>query len=133
MVELHPYIIGLIGILGFLALAILGLPIAYSFASMGFIGIVLIQGLGPGLSSLGEAPYAETASYVLSTIPLFVLMGQFAYHSGISRDLFQAAYKWMGRLPGGAGVSDDVIVHGLCSLHRFKCRLGSHHGNHRFS
>ena len=64
MVELHPYTIGVIGILGFLILAILGLPIAFSFASMGFIGILLIQGLGPGLALLGEAPYAETASYV---------------------------------------------------------------------
>jgi len=109
------YLIGVIALAGFLILAILGLPIAFSFASMGFIGIVLIQGMGAGLASLGEVAYSEMASYVLTTIPLFVLMGQFAFHSGISTDLFFAAYKWMGRLPGGLALATTLSCTGFAA------------------
>jgi len=115
MVEIHPHIIGIIGLIGFLILAIMGLPIAFSFATMGFIGIILIQGMGAGLASLGEAPYSDMASYVLTTIPLFVLMGQFAFHSGISRDLFYSAYKWLGRLPGGLALATMLSCTGFAA------------------
>jgi C4-dicarboxylate transporter DctM subunit len=108
-------VMGALGVLGFLVLAILGLPIAFSFATMGLVGITLIQGLGPGLSSLADAAYSETASYILTTIPLFVLMGQFAFHSGISRDLFRAAYKWMGRLPGGLALATTLACTGFAA------------------
>lgn len=96
-----PIIIGFIAIASFLLLAMVGMPFAFSFTMVGFIGIVLAKGLAPALTILGEAPYAQTSSYILCALPLFVLMGQFAFHSGISRDLFTAAYKWMSRLPGG--------------------------------
>ena len=109
------YLIGVIALAGFLILVILGLPIAFSFATMGFIGIVLIQGMGAGLASLGEVAYSEMASYVLTTIPLFVLMGQFAFHSGISTDLFFAAYKWMGRLPGGLALATTLSCTGFAA------------------
>jgi C4-dicarboxylate transporter DctM subunit len=112
---MSPPILGVFGVLCFLGLAILGLPIAFSFATMGLIGISLIQGLGPGLSSLADAAYSETASYILTTIPLFVLMGQFAFHSGISRDLFKAAYKWMGRLPGGLALATTLACTGFAA------------------
>jgi len=49
--------------------------------------------------------YDTFSSYSLTTIPLFVLMGQIAFHSGISRGLFTAAYHWLGRLPGGLAMS----------------------------
>ncbi|MBW1799973.1 MAG: TRAP transporter large permease [Deltaproteobacteria bacterium] len=110
-----PHLIGVLGVVVFLILAILGLPIAFSFATAGFIGIVFIQGLNAGLASLGEAAYSKVASYVLSTIPLFVLMGQFAFHSGISRDLFLAAYKWMGRLPGGLALATTLSCTGFAA------------------
>ena len=43
----------------------------------------------------------QFSSYGLSVVPLFVLMGQFAYRAGITERLYDAAYKWVGRLPGG--------------------------------
>jgi len=115
MMDLHPHIVALLSVLGFLVLALLGLPLAFSFATVGFMGIMLIQGAEAGLSTLGEAPYTETASYVLSTIPLFVLMGQLAFHSRISRDLFLAAYKWMGKLPGGLALATILSCTGFAA------------------
>ncbi len=110
-----PYLACLVGLGGFLVLAISGLPIAFSFASMGCIGIIMIQGVNAGIASLGEAAYSETASYVLTTIPFFVLMGQFAFHSGISRDLFVAAYRWMGKLPGGLALATTLACTGFAA------------------
>jgi C4-dicarboxylate transporter DctM subunit len=99
---------GAIGLALFLLLAMLGVPLAFSFMSVGFIGLMVIQGFFPGLSILGSAPYSWTASYTLCTIPLFVLMGQFVFYSGISRGLYVAAYKWMGKLPGGLALATTL-------------------------
>jgi tripartite ATP-independent transporter DctM subunit len=107
--------IGGLGIMGFLLLLSLGMPIALSFATAGILGIIAIQGLGPGLNLLGQSFYTWTSSYVLSTIPLFVLMGQFAFHSGISGDLYNAAYRWIGRLPGGLALATNIACTGFAA------------------
>ena len=107
--------IGGLGILGFLLLLALGMPIALSFATAGILGIIALQGLDPGLNLLGQAFYSWTSSYVLCTIPLFVLMGQFAFHSGISGDLYIAAYRWIGRLPGGLALATNLACTGFAA------------------
>ena len=112
---MSPIAAGILSIVGFLVLALLGLPLAFSFATVGFVGIILIKGLEQGLTVLGDAPYTWTTSYVLCAIPLFVLMGQFAFHSGISRDLYVAAYKWMGRLRGGLALATTLACTGFAA------------------
>ena len=98
-------LIGLLGIVGFMFFAFLGLPLGFSFALAGFIGMVFLKGLIPALNLIGGSAYAQTASFVLSALPLFVLMGQFTFYSGISRDLFEASYKMMSKLPGGLAIA----------------------------
>jgi len=49
--------------------------------------------------------FSVFGSYSLTVIPLFVLMGQLAYHSGISKRLFNAAYKFIGHWPGGLAIA----------------------------
>ena len=98
---MSPLFIFIIGLVAFLALAFLGMPIAFAFAIVGFVGVLLIKGIGPGLSMLGAAPWQWASQAGLIVVPLFILMGQFAFHSGISRDLYVAGYKWIGRLPVG--------------------------------
>ena len=105
--------IGVFGIGVFLLLMFFGMPVGFSFVTVGFIGVMAIQGLNPGLSLLGQSFYTWTASYVFCTIPLFFLMGQFAYHSGISGDLFAAAYRWIGRLPGGLALATNLACTGF--------------------
>ena len=100
-----PLLIGVIAVGAFLFLSFLGLPLGFSFALVGFVGMALLKGLIPALNLLGGNPYGQIASYVLSAVPLFILMGQFAFYSGISRNLFDAAYKVMSRLPGGLALA----------------------------
>ena len=95
--------IGGLAILAFLILAALGLPLAFCFALVGFVGLIFLRSPSSAMALLGESPYAAVASYMLACIPMFVLMGEFAFYSGISKDLFKAADKWAGQLPGGLG------------------------------
>lgn len=102
---MSPLLIGILAIASFLFLSFLGLPLGFSFALVGFGGMVLLKGFIPALNLLGGNPYAQVASFVLCAVPLFTLMGQLAFYSGISRNLFDAAYKWMSRFPGGLALA----------------------------
>ena len=96
---------------GFLGLAVMGLllftgmPIGVAMALSGFVGFVLVSGMEPALGLLMTVPYSSAASYTLSVVPLFVLMGELAFHSGISQDLYKMAYRWLGHLPGGLAMA----------------------------
>ena len=105
---MSPFMIFIVGIAVFLILVFVGMPIAFAFAIVGFVGVLLITGVRPGLAMLGAAPWQWAAKSDLIVVPLFVLMGQFAFYSGISRDLFVAANRWFGRLPGGLALATNL-------------------------
>ena len=102
---MSPIIVGLIGIGVLLLLLFFKVPVAISMAVAGFAGFAYLGGIGPALGVLGTSPYANATSYSMSVIPLFVLMGLFAFRAGISQEAYTAAYKWLGRLPGGLHLS----------------------------
>lgn len=108
-------LVGVIGVAGFLALAMMGMPIGFSFATVGFIGIVSCRGLSAGLSILGSMPYTWASNYNLVAVPLFILMGQFVFHSKISTDLYETAYKWVGKLPGGLALTTTLACTGFAA------------------
>lgn len=97
-----------VALLGFcLLLLLLGasMPVGFVMAVVGLVGFGLMVSPEASLSMATMDLYDTFSSYSLTTIPLFVLMGQIAFHSGISRGLFTAAYHWLGRLPGGLAMS----------------------------
>lgn len=100
-----PLEIGYIGFAVLILLLFSGIPIGVVMGLVGFWGIVAVSGFAPALNVLKTVPYTTFASYELSVIPLFVLMGTYAYFAGISKDLYTAAYKWLGHLPGGLGMA----------------------------
>jgi tripartite ATP-independent transporter DctM subunit len=81
------------------------MPIGFAMAMVGFGGVSYLIGVKPALSALGLIPYSTAAHYTLSVVPLFLLMGQFAFFSGLSRDAYYAAHRWLGHLPGGLAMS----------------------------
>jgi tripartite ATP-independent transporter DctM subunit len=91
----------------FLLLA-LGMPIAFTMTLVGFGGLVLLLGLKGALSSLAIMPFDNVLSYLLTVVPMFILMGQLAFYSGISDELFELAHKWLARLPGGLACAGVV-------------------------
>ncbi|MGB3500820.1 MAG: TRAP transporter large permease [Mesorhizobium sp.] len=82
-----------------------GIPVAFSLAIAGSVGLVLIGGIDLLSGILSTAPASAIGSYEFLTIPMFLLMAEFMIASGISSTLFQAIASWTGRLPGGLGVA----------------------------
>jgi C4-dicarboxylate transporter DctM subunit len=96
------------GILGFVVLFILlaaGMPIGFAMALVGFVGFTIIADIGGALGLLGSVPYTTVATYALSIIPMFVLMGEFSFVSGMVTDAYKSAYSWLGHLPGGLAMA----------------------------
>ena len=96
------------GILGCIALVVLllsSMPVAFVMAMVGLVGFALIVDPSAAANMMTSEMYQTLASTSLTVIPLFVLMGQVAFHAGISRRLFHAAYCWLGPLPGGLAMA----------------------------
>jgi len=81
------------------------IPIAVSMFCAGAIGYVTQTGWMPFASFLNTQAFARFAGYDLSVIPLFILMGNFATHGGISKSLFEFAASVMGRFKGGLAMA----------------------------
>lgn len=102
---MDPLTTGFVAIALMLVLLLFKVPVAVATAVAGFAGFAYLAGIGPALTVLGSDPFARVASYSLTAIPLFVLMGLFCFHAGISQDLFQTSYTWLGRLRGGVAMA----------------------------
>lgn len=102
---MDPILLSVLLLAGLLALLFLGMHIAFAMALVGFVGVMLIGSPAVALKSLGLYPYGTSSQYTLVVIPLFVVMGHFAFHSGLSSGLYEAMYKWFGRLPCGLAVA----------------------------
>src|SRR4030042_663236 len=94
--------IGIIGIIVLFILLFSKMPIGITMALVGFVGFAYVAGLNSALGVLKTVPYSTFASYNLSVIPLFILMGSFAFFGGFSKDLYDTVHTWIGHFRGGA-------------------------------
>lgn len=113
---MSPETIGLLGILCMFVLLALRMYIGMAMALIGFLGLIKLSGLAAASSILGIVPLSEGSSYTLSVIPLFVLMGQFAFISGISTDIYKTVYTWMGHLRGGLAMATILACAGFAAV-----------------
>lgn len=107
-----------IGIVGFLALFVLlalRMPVATAMMLVGFCGVWFINPRG-ALPTLAGETFSLPTVYSLTVLPLFILMGNLAGISGMSRDLYDAAYAWFGNLRGGLASSTIVGCAGFSAL-----------------
>jgi C4-dicarboxylate transporter, DctM subunit len=100
--------ISIIAIVVFFILICFKVPIAFAFAMVGAAGTMLLKGLNPGLNLLGSAPYQWATNGSLLALPLFILMGQFIFNSGISSELYEVGYKWVGNRRGGLAIATEL-------------------------
>ncbi len=99
---------GILGILIMIVLFMLRLPVAYSMMLVGFVGFGLLSSWTGGLNLVSRSIYSSFASLDLCTIPLFILMGQLAFNTGISRKLYDTAYRYLGHVRGGLAMATTV-------------------------
>jgi len=95
-----------------------GAPIFLCLGFSGLVGILLIR--GPiGLFQVTGSMYAQVDSFVLVAVPLFILMGQAVFITGIGGQIYELASKWLYRLPGGLAVASVVacaIFGAMCGV-----------------
>lgn len=100
--------VGVIGLLLMLVLLALRVPIAVALGLVSFFGIWVLRGLSAAMATLASAPFSFAASWSLSAVPMFLLLGAIAFHSGMTRSLFSAARLWLSWMPGGLAVATNV-------------------------
>lgn len=99
-----------------LACLALGVPVAFSFIIAGAVGLYMILGLEPMLGILQTTPFRSVASFLLSTVPMYVLMAEFLARGRLIQDIFRSAYYWLGHLKGGLAVATIMANGGLAAL-----------------
>lgn len=109
-------IVGFIGIGIMLVLMFLRMPLGAAMALVGFVGFGYIVGPNQGFFVLSSTAYKMANSYMLTTLPLFVLMAIFAGSAGMSRDAFITVNKWVGHLPGGLAMATTVACAGFAAV-----------------
>ncbi|MFC1867077.1 TRAP transporter large permease [Thermodesulfobacteriota bacterium] len=114
---MSPIIVGVIGfVLLFILVFSCRIPIGIAMALIGFLGFVHLVGIDAGLGILRTVPFRTAGSYTLSVVPLFVLMGDFAFRSGLSQELYSFGHKWLGRLPGGLAMGTIGACAGFAAI-----------------
>jgi tripartite ATP-independent transporter DctM subunit len=107
---------GLIGLGALLVLLALRVPVAISMISVSFAGVWYMLGLQPAIGIIANTPHQFIASWTLSAVPMFLLMGFIAYHGGLTTGLFDAAKLGLRKVPGGLGVAAIVACSGFASV-----------------
>jgi len=90
----------ILSIVVFLVLIALGMNVGLSLMLVGVIGYAMVVTPAAAFGVLRSIPHSQASSYGLMVIPMFVLMGNFAYAAGLSTGLYNACNKWLSRLPG---------------------------------
>lgn len=108
--------VGLSGLGVLLTLLALRIPVGVSLIGVSFVGIWVLVGERVAFSILTSTPYAFSAHWTLSSVPMFLLMGYFCYHAGLTKNLFDAARVWLARLPGGLAVATIFGAAGFAAV-----------------
>ena len=126
-------LLGILGLLSLMVLLGLRFPVALSMILVGVIGTIFAttnkfylvgmdfdrafdRGIRTAMSNLSGEAFEAASNYNLLVIPMFVLMGNLAGVSGMSADLFNAAYRWMGHLRGGLASATIAACAGFAAL-----------------
>ena len=111
-----PFLVGLIGVGLLLVLVLLGVRIVFAASIVGLVGLVELLGWSPAAGIVGTIPHSKSSTYALSVLPLFILIGFLAFHAGMTQQLFDAARKWIGWVPGGLAVATVFATAGFAAV-----------------
>jgi tripartite ATP-independent transporter DctM subunit len=100
-------------------LMLTGMPIAICFMFINIVGAILVLGYPAGLDYLIQSMWSSLATFTIAPVPLFVLMGEVMFHSGLGGDVVKIVNQWLGRLPGRGSliaVGSGVILAALTGV-----------------
>lgn len=102
---MSPEMVGVLGVVLLIVLFMLRVQIGIALLLVGLAGYTYLTRVNVGLAQLGMSSYGTTASYNMSVMPLFILMGMLLSFSGLGRDLYRAMNSWLGRIRGGLAIA----------------------------
>jgi len=108
--------IGIIGIIVLIVLLYSKMPVGFAMGFLGLIGFSYVVNFDAGLNLLARDVWDVFSSYNLTVIPLFVFMGQIAFHAGISRRLYDSAYVLLGHRRGGLAMTTVGACAGFSAI-----------------
>jgi len=97
--------VGVIFLVLLLGLFLTGLELAFAMGIIGVLGFAWLVDWNAAMGLMANDFFDALASYSLTVIPLFVLMGQIAFNAGIANRLFDCAHKFLGHIPGGLAIA----------------------------
>ena len=104
---------GVVALFGLLALRV---PVALALIAVPFVGIWQMIGIQPAIGILSNTPFSFVASWTLSAVPMFLLMGFIAFHTGLTGGLFDAAKAVLRRIPGALAISSIFACSGFAAV-----------------
>ena len=113
---MNPTTVGLIGVIALVLFLFSRMPVGFVMALVGFLGFAYTVNLNAALSLLARDIFTTFASYDLTVIPLFIFMGQLAFHSGISRRLYDSVNVLMGHYRGGLAIATIGACAGFSAI-----------------
>ena len=107
---------GIWGIALLFVLLALRVPVALALIAVSFSGVAFLLGLAPAIGILANTPFSFVSNWTLSAVPMFLLMGFVAYHSGMTGGLFEAAKTVLRRVPGALAIASVFACSGFAAV-----------------
>ncbi len=104
------------GVVMLFVLLALRLPVALALIAVSFSGVALLLGIAPAVGILANTPFSFVSNWTLSAVPMFLLMGFVAYHSGMTGGLFDAAKALLRRVPGALAIASVFACSGFAAV-----------------
>ncbi|MGD9862974.1 MAG: TRAP transporter large permease [Pseudodonghicola sp.] len=101
-------LIGVLGVFVMVVLMFLRVPVAFALLLVGWGGLVVLRSIGAADAVLAADTFGSVLSFDLTTIPAFMLMGYVTYVAGFTREIYNAARLWFGRMPGGLAAASTM-------------------------
>jgi len=114
MIDVPLWLLSSASILVLLALIVAGMPIAFSLLLTGFLGMIVVEGPRTAMATLSTIPYSSVTDFLFTAVPLFIIMGHFAFIGGLAEKAYSACFKLVGQLRGGLSMA-SVIACGIFS------------------
>ena len=113
---MSPVVVGIIGLAFLFFFLAIRMPVGFAMALIGLSGFIFLVSSEGGLTMAARATWGQFSSYHFSVVPLFILMGQFSFFSGISSRLYKSAYNWLGHMRGGLAMATIGACAGFAAI-----------------
>lgn len=105
-----------LGIILMIFLMFIGMNISLAMLFVGFIGYAYIVNIPAAIGILSSTPLGQATKYSFTVIPLFMVMGNAAFASGLSQGLFNASTNWLSRVPGSLACASIAASAGFGAI-----------------